>query len=325
MNFNEKLLELRKKEGFSQEELAEKANVSRQSVSKWESGQSTPEMDKLILLSNIFNISIDELVGKESINNLKIENDVNAKPKRKYKVLKVIAIILIIYLLVVIIKFILLTKQAMIANSFSETNFSIMESIIIYDDAFTENNPSYVNVNITQIENKYIETQYNTKDFMGNPSNITYVELDKKTAYEMIYDKDLNKYVLDDALKEYTEKEKTEYLLNHEGSNPIKNLSSMNKDIRIRLLNSINPLLFVNPFTNTVLLISPFNVIMKYEYNNDYLISRIVTKVWGTNRGSEWIYSYDYVPGHFENREITNPIESGEYEIVKFEDLIEVK
>ena len=79
MNFNEKLLELRKKEGFSQEELAEKVNVSRQSVSKWESGQSTPEMDKLILLSNIFNISIDELVGKESINNLKIENDVNAK------------------------------------------------------------------------------------------------------------------------------------------------------------------------------------------------------------------------------------------------------
>ena len=325
MNFSEKLYELRKKEGFSQEELAEKVDVSRQSVSKWESGQSTPEMDKLILLSNIFNISIDELVGKESINSLKIENNASIKPKKKQIFMKIIAIILIIYLLIVIIKFILLTKQVMIANSFSETNFSIMESIIIHDDAYNENNPSYINVNITKIENKYIETQYNTKDFMGNPSNITYVELDKKTSYEMIYDKDLNKYVLDDALKGYTEEEKNEYFLNHEGSNPVKNLSSMNKDIRKRLLNSINPLLFVNPFTNTFLLVSPFNVTIKYVYNNDYLISRIVTKVWGTNRGSEWIYSYDYVPGHFENRKISSPIESGEYEIVKFEDLIEVK
>ena len=325
MNFNEKLLELRKKEGFSQEELAEKVNVSRQSVSKWESGQSTPEMDKLILLSNIFNISIDELVGKESINNLKIENDVNAKQKRKRKVLKIIAIILIIYLLIVIIKFILITKQVMIANSFSETNFSIMESIIIHDDAFTESNPSYINVNITKIGNTFIETQYNTNDCSGKPSRINYMELDKKTSYEMIYDKDLNKYVLDDALKGYTEKEKNEYFYNHEGSNQVKYLSNMNKDIKIRLLNSINPFIFVNPFTNTVILIAPFNVTMKYEYNNDYLISRIVTKVWGTNRGSEWIYSYDYVPGHFENRGISNPIESSEYEIVKFEDLIEVK
>ena len=103
MNFSEKLYELRKKEGFSQEELAEKVNVSRQSVSKWESGQSTPEMDKLILLSNIFNISIDELVGKESINSLKIENNASIKPKKKQIFMKIIAIILIIYLLIFII------------------------------------------------------------------------------------------------------------------------------------------------------------------------------------------------------------------------------
>ena len=45
MKFHEKLFELRKKEGLSQEELADKVNVSRQTVSKWEMGQSTPEMD----------------------------------------------------------------------------------------------------------------------------------------------------------------------------------------------------------------------------------------------------------------------------------------
>ena len=65
MKFNEKLIELRKKEGLSQEELGYKLNVTRQTVSKWELGQTTPEMDKLIEISKMFNISVDELI-KES-------------------------------------------------------------------------------------------------------------------------------------------------------------------------------------------------------------------------------------------------------------------
>ena len=65
MKFNEKLLELRKQKGWSQEEVGEKINVSRQTISKYESGLSTPEMDKLIELAKVFEISIDELVGKE--------------------------------------------------------------------------------------------------------------------------------------------------------------------------------------------------------------------------------------------------------------------
>ena len=71
MNFSEKLFELRKKSGLSQEELADKINVSRQTISKWEMNQSSPEMDKLVNLSEIFNISIDELVGNERLNESK--------------------------------------------------------------------------------------------------------------------------------------------------------------------------------------------------------------------------------------------------------------
>ena len=56
MKFNEKLINLRKKAGLSQEELGYKLNVTRQTVSKWELGQTTPEMDKLIEISKIFNI-----------------------------------------------------------------------------------------------------------------------------------------------------------------------------------------------------------------------------------------------------------------------------
>ena len=67
MKFNEKLIELRKKQGLSQEELGYKLNVTRQTVSKWELGQTTPEMDKLVEMSKIFNISVDELINESEV------------------------------------------------------------------------------------------------------------------------------------------------------------------------------------------------------------------------------------------------------------------
>lgn len=58
----DKIIELRKKSGLSQEELAEKMNVSRQSVSKWEGAQSIPDLDKILALSKIFGVSTDYLL-----------------------------------------------------------------------------------------------------------------------------------------------------------------------------------------------------------------------------------------------------------------------
>ncbi len=62
MEFHDKLYQLRKQKGLSQEELANRLNVSRQTVSKWELGDSTPDMEKLTAISNLFAISLDELV-----------------------------------------------------------------------------------------------------------------------------------------------------------------------------------------------------------------------------------------------------------------------
>ena len=62
----DKIILLRKKNGWSQEELAERLNVSRQSISKWEGAQSVPAMDKIIQLSAIFAVSTDFLL-KDSI------------------------------------------------------------------------------------------------------------------------------------------------------------------------------------------------------------------------------------------------------------------
>lgn len=61
----DKIMTLRKKNGWSQEELAEKLNTTRQSVSKWESAQSTPELDKILMLGQIFGVSTDYLLKDE--------------------------------------------------------------------------------------------------------------------------------------------------------------------------------------------------------------------------------------------------------------------
>lgn len=61
----DKIINLRKKNGMSQEELAEKMNVSRQSVSKWEGAQSVPDLNKIIMLSEIFGVTTDSLLKDE--------------------------------------------------------------------------------------------------------------------------------------------------------------------------------------------------------------------------------------------------------------------
>jgi transcriptional regulator with XRE-family HTH domain len=67
MEFNNRLYQLRKQKGLSQEELASRLNVSRQTVSKWEVGDSTPDMEKLMAMSELFDVSLDQLVlGKEA-------------------------------------------------------------------------------------------------------------------------------------------------------------------------------------------------------------------------------------------------------------------
>lgn len=67
MNFAEHLMALRRQRGWSQEELGSQIGVTRQTVSKWEMGQSTPELEKLVELSRLFGMSIDRLVGLEAV------------------------------------------------------------------------------------------------------------------------------------------------------------------------------------------------------------------------------------------------------------------
>jgi len=65
MNFSERLKKEREKKGWSQAELAEKIHVSRQSVSKWETGKNYPSIEVIIDLSDLFGITIDELLRSD--------------------------------------------------------------------------------------------------------------------------------------------------------------------------------------------------------------------------------------------------------------------
>jgi transcriptional regulator with XRE-family HTH domain len=75
MHFYEKLSKKRRENNLSQEQLADKLDVSRQSVSKWESGLSYPDMDKIIQLCKIFNCSLDDLIDDDAMGNKDILNN----------------------------------------------------------------------------------------------------------------------------------------------------------------------------------------------------------------------------------------------------------
>lgn len=85
MRFEERLLEIRKSCGMSQEALAEKVGVSRQAVSKWETGEAQPDYTKLIALADALEVSLDYLCGREP----RVENiptTVTENPEKKQKV-----------------------------------------------------------------------------------------------------------------------------------------------------------------------------------------------------------------------------------------------
>lgn len=74
MKFNEKLMSIRKTKGLSQEELGMELQVSRQTISKWESGQSYPDFQRLVMLSDYFDMTLDELVKDIDVQDIRDKN-----------------------------------------------------------------------------------------------------------------------------------------------------------------------------------------------------------------------------------------------------------
>lgn len=138
MKFSDKLIDLRKKNGLSQEQLGEKLDVTRQTISKWELGQSKPDMDKLIELSKLFNVDISYLVDDEVI----VKGDINKREKnlsinkpRKWLVtlLVIIEIIIFIFLVYGFVSSIKNTSIFNLKNNNFEKNYFNKHYEILYD------------------------------------------------------------------------------------------------------------------------------------------------------------------------------------------------
>ena len=150
VKFNEKIQELRREKGLSQEKIADIMGVSRQSVAKWEAGNNYPEVDKLIELSNIFGVSIDKLLKD-------IEDECSKKEITKVDGIDE-----------EIISFLCRAKKATYAGGGKETESSRPNS---HDLLYCEDNK------------KYIDTYIGSERFIGEEA----IFYNDKKVYECIF------------------------------------------------------------------------------------------------------------------------------------------
>lgn len=84
-----RLIELRKKSGLSQEQLAEKLGLSRQAVSKWERAEASPDTDNLICLAKIYNVSLDDLLNSDQSVEEMLKKSKKKQLKKKTNLVKI--------------------------------------------------------------------------------------------------------------------------------------------------------------------------------------------------------------------------------------------
>lgn len=150
MKFSEKLMNLRKSKGWSQDEFAQKINVTRQTVSKWELGQTVPDMNKLIEMSKLFEISLDELVNNIEASNSETSYKESPAEKNNRKIaLKILVIGIIISCIIFAIGWIK-QKQAIKTNEQA------------YNDAYTSSQTKVDNAQ--KRLNEIIEEMNNLKE-----------------------------------------------------------------------------------------------------------------------------------------------------------------
>ena len=185
MKFNEKLVKLRKENLLSQEELAEKLGVTRQTISKWELEQTTPDMDKLSQMAKLFNVSVDELLNEtdEPTKTNKVSDKNNNKKNTA------IVIILIIVLIVVLggVGISIFNKPAKSVENGKE-NFGIIERIVdsfmnIFSntaDKMMEKGEEIKNKNDQELKERQKEMREEMQNWYDEQTNKMNEEYEKK-------------------------------------------------------------------------------------------------------------------------------------------------
>lgn len=144
--FSENLKTLRKQKGFSQEELASRLHVVRQTISKWEKNLSVPDADTLIRLAEILEVSVSELlgskIGTENVPNdvaeqlSRINEQLAIKNRRSHRISKVIAIIAIILVAIFLISIFIIMALSVpnLNNSIHNNQPIVSDETIMIDE-----------------------------------------------------------------------------------------------------------------------------------------------------------------------------------------------
>lgn len=250
MKFSEKLIKLRKQKGLSQEDLGNQINVSRQAISKWESEQANPEIEKVKEISKLFNVSIDYLLN-DKIDEPRKEV-LKANNKIKKAIISLFLIIIIIYLLIAVYKFSILLKYSIKANKINDyDNCIIMATTVINNrindhvSEFSENIIHKNNIEVTESYDKDNEA----------PTDITYINSKERKAYNLNYDFEEGKYV-------YTNIED----VNEENSDQVYEYTTIKELTKNSIPNSLMEII-----------LSALNPRVKIEFQDDYLF--ITTKL----------------------------------------------
>ena len=175
MEIGKKIMDLRKKNGLSQEELAEKVGVARQTISKWELGETSPDLEQSKELSKIFNVSLDELTDND-IKNILVEKTSNTE-KLAGLILKLIKFMVIF----IIVAPILLITLRIIFKNIHENNSGRLMNVSIN---CTLHDKTY------GYEFNYYETTGEIKEAGGDASH---AEGDSRTGWVLL---DLNDVVV---------------------------------------------------------------------------------------------------------------------------------
>ena len=205
MKLNEKIFENRKKLGLSQEDLANKLDVSRQTVSKWEVGSATPEVEKIVKLSDIFNVSVDYLVKENEEKDIKKGITINKKliVNILLGLLVVLSIVLGINKLIDITKTNLKSQYALeMINTYMTNGYEVglkhSGRILIDRELSKSNNVTlekaeyyyYINGDDRLLKYRPYDDDLKTvsKEYFINLNNVDYVDYDRYEENKIVYD-----------------------------------------------------------------------------------------------------------------------------------------
>ena len=165
-HLGERLLELRKEKKLSQEEVADKLNVTRQTISKWETDQSTPDFDKIVPLCELYGITPNELFIelKEKVPSKKVETTFNFEEemKKSNKKAKGIAISILLYFVSIV--------WIMIAIPVLNMNPIVSSALFLLICGLATGIIVYVCIRYKKIENEEEETE--TEKLINQISNV---------------------------------------------------------------------------------------------------------------------------------------------------------